>query len=159
MDEKRTGYISIGEMAKMNRTTVPTLRLYDSMKLLTPCYVDEKTHYRYYDIKQNARLDMIQYMKELGIELKEIKSIKEQIDTCPADRTELLEEYNARLAVMSEFAPKMLSEDEVRTILNEKFADVIATKNKGQIMKAVMSELKGKADGKVINAVVAEMCK
>ena len=73
MDEKRTGYISIGEMAKMNRTTVPTLRLYDSMKLLTPCYVDEKTHYRYYDIKQNARLDMIQYMKELGIELKEIK--------------------------------------------------------------------------------------
>ena len=29
MDEKRTGYISIGEMAKMNRTTVPTLRLYD----------------------------------------------------------------------------------------------------------------------------------
>ena len=60
---------------------------------------------------------------------------------------------------MSEFAPKMLSEDEVRTILNEKFADVIATKNKGQIMKAVMSELKGKADGKVFNAVVAEMCK
>ena len=159
MDEKRTGYISIGEMAKMNRTTVPTLRLYDSMKLLTPCYVDEKTHYRYYDIKQNARLDMIQYMKELGIELKEIKSIKEQIDTCPADRTELLEEYNARLAVMSEFAPKMLSEDEVRAILTEKFADVLATKNKGQIMKAVMDELKGKADGKVINAVVAEYCK
>ena len=75
MDEKRTEYISIGEMAKMNRTTVPTLRLYDSMKLLTPCYVDEKTHYRYYDIKQNARLDMIQYMKELGMELKEIKEI------------------------------------------------------------------------------------
>ena len=41
----------------------------------------------------------------------------------------------------------------------DQFADVIATKNKGQIMKAVMSELKGKADGKVINAVVAEMCK
>ena len=75
MDEKRTGYISIGEMAKMNRTTVPTLRLYDPMNLLTPCYVDEKTCYRYYDIKQNARLDMIQYMKELGMELKEIKEI------------------------------------------------------------------------------------
>ena len=75
MDEKRTGYISIGEMAKMNRTTVPTLRLYDSMNLLTPCYVDEKTCYRYYDIKQNARLDMIQYMKDLGMELKEIKEI------------------------------------------------------------------------------------
>ena len=82
--------------------------------------------------------------------LKEIKSVKEQIDTCPADRTDLL---------FNEYAPKLLSEDEVRDILTTKFADVIATKNKGQIMKAVMAELKGKADGKVINQVVAELCK
>ena len=37
--------------------------------------------------------------------------------------------------------------------------EVLATKNKGQIMKAVMGELKGKADGKVINQVVGELCK
>ena len=43
--------------------------------------------------------------------------------------------------------------------LEEKFAEVLATKNKGQIMKAVMADLKGKADGKVINQVVAEICK
>lgn len=90
--------------------------------------------------------------------MKEIKSVKEQIDTCPADRTELLEEFKARLAVMEEFAPKMLSADEVRAILTEKYEDVLATKNKGQIMKTVMGELKGKADGKVINQVVAEYC-
>ena len=91
--------------------------------------------------------------------LKEIKSVKEQIDTCPADRTELLEEYKKRYEIMSEFAPKMLSAEEVKAILEEKFADVLATKNKGQIMKAVMGELKGKADGKVINQVVAELTK
>lgn len=91
--------------------------------------------------------------------LKEIKSVKEQIETCPADRTELLEEYKARLAVMEEYAPKMLSEEEVKAIITEKFADVVATKNKGQIMKAVMGELKGKADGKVINQVVSDLCK
>ena len=77
--------------------------------------------------------------------LKEIKSVKEQIDTCPADRTELLEEYKKRYEIMSEFAPKMLSAEEVKAILEEKFSDVLATKNKGQIMKAVMGELKGKA--------------
>ena len=44
-------------------------------------------------------------------------------------------------------------------ILQEKFADLLATKNKGQIMKAVMAELKGKADGKVINQVVGELTK
>ena len=91
--------------------------------------------------------------------LKELKTVKEQIDTCPADRTDLLEQYKARYDVFNEYAPKLLSEDEVRDILTTKFADVIATKNKGQIMKTVMAELKGKADGKVINQVVAELCK
>ena len=91
--------------------------------------------------------------------LKELKTVKEQIDTCPADRTDLLEQYKARYDVFNEYAPKLLSEDEVREILTTKFADVIETKNKGQIMKTVMAELKGKADGKVINQVVAELCK
>ena len=90
--------------------------------------------------------------------LKELKSVKEQIDTCPKERTELLEEYNARLSVFEEYAPKMLSADEVDKVLKEKFADVLATRNKGMIMKAVMAELKGKADGKVINEVVARHC-
>lgn len=80
MNDKSQNYISIGEMAKMNQTTVTTLRLYDSMGLLKPCYIDENSHYRYYDIKQNARFDMIQYMKELGMELREIKDVFDQCD-------------------------------------------------------------------------------
>ncbi|MDE7366882.1 MAG: GatB/YqeY domain-containing protein [Lachnospiraceae bacterium] len=90
--------------------------------------------------------------------LKEIKSVKEQIDTCPAERTDLLEQYQVRYQVFQEYAPAMMSEAEVETVLTEKFAEVLATKNKGQIMKAVMPELKGKADGKVINQVVARLC-
>ncbi|MBQ8260793.1 MAG: GatB/YqeY domain-containing protein [Lachnospiraceae bacterium] len=90
--------------------------------------------------------------------LKELKTVKEQIDTCPAEREDLKSEYQFRYEVISEYAPKMLSEEEVESIIKEKFADVVATKNKGQIMKAVMAELKGKADGKVINQVVAKLC-
>ena len=52
-----------------------------------------------------------------------------------------------------------VSEDEIKAFINEKFADVIATKNKGAIMKSVMPALKGKADGKMINSIVAELCK
>ena len=91
--------------------------------------------------------------------LKELKTVKEQVETCPAERQDLLDEYKFRLAVITEYAPKMLSVEEVEEILTTQFAEVIATKNKGQIMKAVMAELKGKADGKVISAVVAELCK
>ena len=91
--------------------------------------------------------------------LKELKAVKEQMDTCPADRTELLAEYTKRYEIMSEFAPKLLSAEEVKEILQNKFADLIATKDKGRIMKEVMQELKGKADGKVISATVAELLK
>ncbi|MBR3517080.1 MAG: GatB/YqeY domain-containing protein [Lachnospiraceae bacterium] len=90
--------------------------------------------------------------------LKELKSVKEQIDSCPDERKELKAEYQFRYDVIAEYAPKLMSADEVEKILLEKFADVIATKNKGQIMKAVMPEFKGKADGKVINEVVAKIC-
>ena len=91
--------------------------------------------------------------------LKELKSVKEQIDTCPDSRADLKEEYQFRYNVMQEFAPQQMSAEELKEVLQEKFAEVLATKNKGMIMKTVMAELKGKADGKVINQVVAELCK
>ena len=90
--------------------------------------------------------------------LKELKSVKEQIDTCPAERADLLEQYQARYDIINEYAPKLMSKEEVKVCLQEKFAEVLATGNKGQIMKAVMAEMKGKADGKVINQAVAEIC-
>lgn len=91
--------------------------------------------------------------------LKEMKTVKEQIDTCPEARDDLKAEYQFRYNVISEYAPQLMSAGEVEKVILEKFADVVATKNKGQIMKAVMGELKGKADGKVINQVVAELCR
>ena len=91
--------------------------------------------------------------------LKELKSVKEQVDTCPADRTDLKEEYQARYDIIAKYAPKQMDETEIKAYLEEKFSDVLATGNKGQIMKAVMGDLKGKADGKLINQVVAGYCK
>ncbi len=91
--------------------------------------------------------------------LKELKTVKEQLDTCPADREDLMSEYQMRYDVIAQYAPQMMSAEEIKAYITEHFAEVAATKNKGQIMKAVMGELKGKADGKVINEVVAELCK
>ena len=90
--------------------------------------------------------------------LKEIKSVKEQLDTCPDTRQDLKQEYQARYDIFQEYAPQMMSADEVEVFITEKFADIIAQKNKGMIMKNVMPELKGKADGSVINQVVAKLC-
>lgn len=91
--------------------------------------------------------------------LKELKTIKEQIDSCPADRTDLLDEFKKRYAYVEAYAPKLMSKEEILKLINDKFADVVAGKNKGLIMKNIMPELKGKADGKLINEIVEELCK
>lgn len=90
--------------------------------------------------------------------LKELKTVKEQIDTCPAEREDLKAEYQFRYDVIQEYAPSLMSEEEIRNFIMEKFADIVAQKNKGMILKNVMPELKGKADGKLINQVVAKLC-
>ena len=90
--------------------------------------------------------------------LKELKTVKEQIDTCPAEREDLKAEYQFRYDVIQEYAPSLMSEEEIRNFIMEKFADIVAQKNKGMIMKNVMPELKGKADGKLTNQVVAKLC-
>lgn len=65
-------HLTIGQMAKANHVSEQTLRLYDKEGLLVPSFRGENG-YRYYDIRQNARLDMIQYLKSIGLPLKDIR--------------------------------------------------------------------------------------
>lgn len=90
--------------------------------------------------------------------LKEVKSLKEQVDTCPAGRADLLEEYTQKLQAVEAFAPKLMSEDEIIAFLKANCQELIDQKNKGMIMRTAMGQLKGKADGKLINQIVAKLC-
>ena len=89
--------------------------------------------------------------------LKEKKTVQEMIDTCPIDRVDTLEEYRQRMYIIDEFAPKMMTEDETREFINNAITmiDVI---NKGNIMKHISPQLKGKADMKLVNQIVTEIC-
>ena len=108
-------------------------------------------------IDEGKRDDIPEELVDRAI-IKEEKTAQEQVDSCPADREDLKAEYQTRLNVIKEYAPKMMSPEEIEEVLTTKFADVVATKNKGQIMKTVMAELKGKANGKDINQIVAKLC-
>lgn len=65
----------IGQMAKLNHTTLATLRHYDKVGILSPVYVNPETGYRYYDVQQCLVFHMIQHHKALNMSLKEIKEI------------------------------------------------------------------------------------
>ena len=97
--------------------------------------------------------------EETQVILKEIKQLKETIEMTPADRTDILTECNSRLAVLEEYAPKMMDEAEIKAVVSEVLTslglDAPTAKEKGKIMKELMPKVKGKADGKLVNEVVA----
>lgn len=108
-------------------------------------------------IDEGCRDDIKEELVDRAI-LKELKLVKEQIDTCPAERAELKAGYQVTHDIIMEYAPSMMSEEEITAYILEKYSDIVATKNKGMVMKSVMADLKGKADGKLINQVVGKLC-
>lgn len=96
--------------------------------------------------------------EETQVILKEIKQTKETLEMTPADRTEIIDECNKRLAVLEQYAPKMMDEAEIRAIIDATLSEVgieaPEAKDKGKIMKVLMPKVKGKADGKLVNDIL-----
>jgi uncharacterized protein YqeY len=92
--------------------------------------------------------------------LKEKKTFEEMIAGCPADRTDLLEQYMSTLCVIKHYAPTLMDNpEEIRAIVIGELAaaGIEATKtNKGLVMKTLMPLFKGKADMKIVNQVIGE---
>lgn len=72
--------LTIGQMAKLNKTTVSTLRLYERLGLLIPAHINPDNGYRYYDITQSVVFRAIQYNTNLTVSLKELKTVVEHHD-------------------------------------------------------------------------------
>lgn len=91
--------------------------------------------------------------------IKYKKTIQEMIDGCPADRTKLKAEYENKLAITLEYAPKVVDDPvEVETLILNFACEnnlVLTKSNKGSVMKAIMPFLKqNNCDMKVANGVL-----
>lgn len=111
----------------------------------------------------NGRVEITEQLVD-EVLLKYKKMVQEQIDTCPADRTEVLDDYKAQMDVVAEFAPTLITdEDEIRYLILDITSinnDVELTKaNRGYIMKIIAPVLKGKADMSIVNKVVGGLLK
>jgi uncharacterized protein YqeY len=74
-------------------------------------------------------------------------------------RDELAEKEKTQLAVIEEYLPKQLGEDDLRGMIKDAIQELGATgmKDMGKVMKALMVKAKGQVDGKVANNIVKEM--
>ena len=93
--------------------------------------------------------------------IKEQKTMQEMIDTCPAERADTLAAYQAKMEVIKEFAPQLMTNPEeikVKVLaLLESAGIAPEKKNKGAAMKILMPQFKGKADMSIVNKVVSEV--
>ena len=96
--------------------------------------------------------------EENAVIFREIKQAQETVDTTPADREQIIEEAKLRISVYSEFAPKLMDEQEIREVIASVLAEIgieqPTAKDKGRIMKTLMPKVKGKADGGLVNQVL-----
>lgn len=99
--------------------------------------------------------------EEFEVVKKEIKQTKETMELAPADRADIREACEKRLAVYQEFAPEEMSEEAIRAQVKEVLEVLGITepsgKDKGKVMKELMPRVKGKADGGLVNKIVGEM--
>ncbi len=97
--------------------------------------------------------------EEFAIVAKELKQVKETLETAPADRTDIIEECKGKIAIISEFMPEQMDEAKIRetieSVLNKLGLSQPTAKEKGIIMKELMPLVKGKADGKLVNELLA----
>ena len=96
----------------------------------------------------------------LGVVVKEAKQRQESIEAFKkGERADLVSQEQGELEILQSYLPKQMSHDEVVAAVR---AVIVATsakgpQDKGKVMPKLIAELKGKADGREINAVVTDL--
>ena len=114
--------------------------------------------------KGAIQLEAINKKKELTDEdvvtviSKQIKMRNDSIvEFTKAGRTDLVEQNQKEIEILSKYMPEQLSSDEIDKIIQEAFEKLNPTnKDMGLIMKEVSPKLKGKADMSLVNAIIKE---
>jgi hypothetical protein len=96
----------------------------------------------------------------LGVIAKEIRQRKESIEAFKlGKRQDLVAQEEAELAILEEYLPRQMTREEIiaeaRRVITEVGAQGLG--DKGKVMPKLIAQLKGRADGREINAVVTEL--
>jgi len=99
--------------------------------------------------------------EENAVVLRELKQTKETLESAPADRADIREQCERRITVLQEFAPREMSEEEIRAQIQASLAvlgiEQPTIRDKGRLMKELMPRVKGKADGALVNRLVTKL--
>ncbi|MGI6155002.1 MAG: GatB/YqeY domain-containing protein [Enterococcus sp.] len=98
--------------------------------------------------------------EDLTILAREMKQRRDSLaEFEKAHRDDLVEKVKIEIAIVERYLPAQLTEDEIRQIVLQAIEQTNATSSQsfGPVMGLVMPQVKGKADGALVNAVVKEL--
>jgi uncharacterized protein YqeY len=116
-------------------------------------------------VKASIRNIEIDRKKELNDEevldvlAKEVKMRRDSMeDFRKGNRLDLVAALEEEIAILAEYLPAQLSEEEVRVLVDQAVsqAQAATAKDMGKVMAILMPQVKGKADGKLVNTLVRE---
>ena len=96
----------------------------------------------------------------LGVLTRELKVRHESVDTFRAGgREDLVAKEEAAIAIVAEFMPQPLSEAELRALVDQAVAETgaVSPRDMGKVMGWLSPKTRGKADGKVVSALVTQV--
>jgi uncharacterized protein len=112
---------------------------------------------------KNSEIDLKRALDDnevLDVLTREIKQRKDSLqEFAKAGREDLAENLRAELVILAEYMPQQLSEEEVKAIVQQTIQQIGASSkaDMGKVMTALMPQVKGRADGKLINQLVQQL--
>ena len=110
-------------------------------------------------LQEDKQIDNLEDSDIEAIISKQYKQRKDSLKEFEkAGRDDLIEQTKAEMAIIEDYLPKQLSQEEIGAIVEDTIQEIGAEsmKDMGKVMKAIMPKVKGKADGKVVNQIVRE---
>lgn len=108
------------------------------------------------EIDKKGELNDEQVIEVVASEIKKRRDAVEEF--IKVKREDAAENERQEIEILMKYMPEQLSEDEIREKVNDAISATGASgiKDLGVVMKAVIPDLKGKADGRLINKVVRD---
>ncbi|AHD06314.1 GatB/YqeY domain-containing protein [Paenibacillus larvae] len=139
---------------RLNEDMKQAMKSQDKFKLSVIRMV--KASIKNLEIDQHKTLDDNEVLDVLSREIKQRKDSLQEFKQ--AGRDDLVQKLEAEIAILMEYMPQQLSEEEIKVIVQQTIQEVGATSkaDMGKVMGALMPKVKGRADGKLVNQLVQQ---
>ena len=134
---------------KINEEMVAAAKAKDKTRLSAIRMIKSMVHNKEIDLMRP--LNEAEALQVLAVIVKQRKDSIEQF--AKGGRPDLVEKETAELKVVQEFMPTQMSEEEVDSIIKQAIVEsgAVSVKDMGKVMKVLMPQLTGKADGKMVS--------